>query len=179
MKYSLTEKILFFLADCEDQGEFMMQKNWLQAMLLEIPHSHKNWYFMKRYIDDRKKRKKVYTIIAGFKRRGYLQRKKFSNSYGYILTPKAKTKISRLNSKDVSIKKLPPDQQLMVFFDIPESLRSSRDTLRKFLKEFGFEQLQKSIWISSYEATSEIKKFLNELRISEYVQLLIVRPITH
>ncbi len=38
----------------------------------------------------------------------------------------------------------------VLIFDIPEKIRSKRDFLRNELKDFGFYQLQRSVWVYPY-----------------------------
>jgi hypothetical protein len=53
----------------------------------------------------------------------------------------------------------------IVFFDIPEKRRSERNILREKLKELGFEELQKSVFIHPFPCLNEINF------ITEYFQL--------
>lgn len=57
----------------------------------------------------------------------------------------------------------------LVVFDIPEKRRTARDLLRIRLKEWGFRQLQKSIWICKKDCTQVIRKFIADLGIGEWV----------
>ncbi len=45
----------------------------------------------------------------------------------------------------------------LIIFDIPEKARIKRDAFRGKLKELGFYQLQKSIWVFPYPCEKEVK----------------------
>jgi len=60
----------------------------------------------------------------------------------------------------------------IVAFDIPETHKLTRDILRRRLKEFGFKQLQKSIWISKTDCTDLLREYIKDLRISKWVSVL-------
>lgn len=128
-----------------------------------------------KYLDNKERKRKLYFAFCALKRRQFLQRKIFGNAHGYILTPKGIAKISRLKTKLRKKKKLPKDQWLMVFFDIPEKIRRTRDIFRLSLKEWGFEQLQKSVWVTSYDLTKELKELIRDYNLQNYAQPLLVK----
>lgn len=83
-----------------------------------------------------------------------------------VLSKKGRQKVSRLNAK-----RLKKDVYLMVAFDIPEELRAKRRRLRAFLKFRDFRQAQKSIWISPFDHSEEIKSLIDELQIGDFVDI--------
>lgn len=60
----------------------------------------------------------------------------------------------------------------LVVFDIPEKRRAARDLLRIRLKDWGFRQLQKSIWISKKNCTEVLRKFVSNLGVGEWVMVI-------
>lgn len=60
----------------------------------------------------------------------------------------------------------------IVAFDIPETHSLTRNLFRRRLKELGFKQLQKSIWISKAGCTELIRKYVKDLGISKWVSVL-------
>lgn len=60
----------------------------------------------------------------------------------------------------------------IVIFDIEEETRWRRDKFRSTLKELGFGQLQKSVWISPYDFLGDLKEFLEEYRLTDKVILI-------
>ena len=62
----------------------------------------------------------------------------------------------------------------LVLFDIPEDLKAAREALRSKLKQLGFLQFQKSVWIYPHQCEDEID-FISELfAIGRYLNLLAV-----
>ena len=58
----------------------------------------------------------------------------------------------------------------LVFFDIPEKYRWGRDSLRKKLKELGFFELQKSVFIFPYECKDEVDFIIEYYGIRKHVR---------
>ncbi len=55
-----------------------------------------------------------------------------------------------------------------VLFDVPEKSRSFRDALRYYLKNMGFFQFQKSVWIYPFECEREIAYLCEFLGIKRF-----------
>lgn len=60
----------------------------------------------------------------------------------------------------------------VVIFDIPEKQRKLRDLLRSKLKYWNFEPWQKSIWVTKINCTEELRKFIKDIGIEEWVMVL-------
>lgn len=60
----------------------------------------------------------------------------------------------------------------IVVFDIPENKRVVRDLLRSRLKSWGFVGWQKSVWASKRNVTYQLRSFLRELGISDWVLVI-------
>ncbi len=58
----------------------------------------------------------------------------------------------------------------VVFFDIPEKKRKARDALRNKLRELGFRELQKSVFVHPYSCQSEIDFIVEFFEIRPYVR---------
>lgn len=67
--------------------------------------------------------------------------------------------------------KLAKQARLMVTFDIPEENSHLRRQLRQLLREWHFEQVQKSVWISQYDYGSVLVEAIEELGLGECVQV--------
>ena len=57
----------------------------------------------------------------------------------------------------------------MIMFDVPENFRKQRDKLRKLLKEIGFKELQKSVFVGDYDMNDEIDLILKYLDLTKFV----------
>lgn len=60
----------------------------------------------------------------------------------------------------------------LVAFDIPETHSLTRNLFRRRLKEFGFKQLQKSVWISKVDCTDLIRSYVKDLGIKKWVSVI-------
>ena len=58
----------------------------------------------------------------------------------------------------------------LVVFDIPEKLRKGRDALRAKIKELGFYELQKSVFVFPYECRDEIDFIVEFFGLRKYVR---------
>ena len=126
---------------------------------------------------------------------GYRTNLNYSNLYktvrqlrikGYLETPREGRKILlKLTNKakeELILKKLLEGKSWdgkwrIVIFDIPEKQRKVRNSLRNKLREWQFEQLQKSVWVGKKDVSAEIKKFINYLNISQWVQVFVADKI--
>lgn len=61
----------------------------------------------------------------------------------------------------------------VVIFDIPEKMRLARDVLRDKLKELGFKQIQKSVWVSPYECQNEISFIGSVYGVEQYINYFV------
>ena len=62
---------------------------------------------------------------------------------------------------------------VMVIFDVPESERHVRDTLRWILSECGFTMLQKSVWITRKEVVKELCALLQGAKLDRWVRIIV------
>jgi len=60
----------------------------------------------------------------------------------------------------------------LVIFDIAEKVRIVRNWLRKKLKELGFGQLQKSVWLSPHDVLADFKEFIENNNLGKNVILV-------
>ena len=58
----------------------------------------------------------------------------------------------------------------IVFFDIPEKKRKARNALREKLRDLGFCEMQKSVFVLPYECQDEINFVVSIFNIKPYVQ---------
>lgn len=59
----------------------------------------------------------------------------------------------------------------VVIFDIPEKRRAVRDLLRCKLKAWDFRYLQKSVWASKKNCTKELRNFIKQIGIKDWVMV--------
>ena len=105
---------------------------------------------------------------------------------GFLETPKDGRKILlKLTDKgkqELILRKLLEDKNWdgkwrIVIFDIPEKHRRIRNVFRNQLRLWQFDQWQKSVWVGKKDVTSEIKKFVKNLNISDWVKIFEAKKI--
>ena len=69
---------------------------------------------------------------------------------------------------------LPKGKECMVVFDIQEKKRDLRDVLTIFLEESCFIRLQKSVWISPFDAAEKLAEIFKLLEIEKMVKVYTV-----
>lgn len=101
--------------------------------------------------------------LYGMRKRNIVHLKKTPKGLSIILTPKGKRELLKLSLRDLTVEKINPWDGLwrIVMFDIPESLRSSRDLIRIHLKRLGFIQVHKSVFINPFPCLEAIKLLRN------------------
>lgn len=130
-----------------------------------------NKYLENRSID----RSQFFDKLRYWQRKGYI--KSFvENKERYIeLTRKGLKVLKETDIERIKIKK--PEnwdgKWRIVIFDIPESQRDCRDILRTKLKQMGFLQVQRSVYIFPFECTQEIHELVNRLSIKKSVIICI------
>ena len=73
-----------------------------------------------------------------------------------------------------SLKQAPPTPRgycTLVIFDIPEDVKQARQVLRLFLKNGGFKQLQKSVWMLNRDVVTILRQFIAEHNLTAWVRV--------
>jgi len=95
-----------------------------------------------------------------------------------VLTDKGKLKALNYRFKEMKIKENSWDGKWrLVIFDIPEKLKKARDALRWKLKELGFYELQKSVFVFPYECKDEIDFIIEFFNLRKFVRYGILENI--
>ena len=174
---TLVDQLILAIAACRDQQRRLTSLNVIGSIAGD-PRLTKYQRLAHQYLRHRRERIKIQKAWHYLKRRGYLQERVLGSSTAYLLTPKGEHRRLHLEMRTDHRKSgLPRGTWLMVLFDIPESLRKRRDALRVELRVLGFEQLQKSVWVTSRDVRRELTKIIEILNLPSYVKLLIVKEL--
>lgn len=65
----------------------------------------------------------------------------------------------------------------LIVFDIPESKRRLRNTLRQKLKEWGFIYWQKSLWASKKDIAGPLRDFIKDLNLEDWVLVVVTNDV--
>ena len=135
-------------------------------------------------IDGRRRRLSQWEIERALERLlngEYLKRQGPHNNLSISLTPKGKDRLHRIELKNAVIKK--PKQWdnrwRLVFFDIPQNKHKQRDVIRRKLRELGFLQIQKSVYLHPYECYEIIQAIQNFYRIKPHFHYAVIEKIEH
>jgi len=110
----------------------------------------------------------------------YMDRQDWINTSGrgeklkLKVTNKGLVRLEKLSFKHLS---LPKGQKWdgkwrIVTFDIPESKRRARDALRRLLKELGFSQLHKSVWVTPIPCRRQVLKIKKLYGVRNHISLI-------
>lgn len=103
------------------------------------------------------------------------EKKNSDGSFTFMLSDKGRMKALTYHFATLKIKDRQWDKKWhMVFFDVPEKHRWGRDALRKKLKELGFYELQKSIFIFPHDCEDEIDFIIEYYGMRKYVRFAVI-----
>ncbi len=92
-----------------------------------------------------------------------------------ILTDKGKEKALTYDIEKMEIKKPKKwdDKWRIVLFDIPERTRKTRDAFRYHLKQLGFYEFQKSVFVHPYDCQDEIEYLIEFYNARRFIRFII------
>lgn len=125
-------------------------------------------------------KKKIYDSFYNLKRRGDIQIEKQKGQIYISLTKKGKKKAGWLQIDELRIKKPKKwdKKWRIVMFDIVHLKKLHRDAFRGKLKELGFQQLQKSVWVSPFRCKDEIDLLRDFFGLTEKdIRLIVAKEI--
>ena len=125
-------------------------------------------------------KKQVVRSINGLKNGKFLQIKKKGGVFEVQLTKKGREKFKEIQLQDLQIIKPPrwDGKWRVLVFDIPEnSRRYAREVLRSKVKQWGFYQLQKSVWVCPWPCEDEIRLAAELYAIAPFVNIIIAEKI--
>jgi len=94
------------------------------------------------------------------------------------LTEKGELRALNIQLKNLKNRKVKWDGKWrMVSFDVPERLKKGRDALRYKLKEIGFRELQKSVFVFPYHCEKEISLLIKLFNLKKYVRFGVLESL--
>jgi len=131
----IVRELITLFKNVSDIAEPLFQNK--AKKVLELLGVSEKSYHLKSYLDSRLK-----SLVDG----GYIVRQ----SGKLVLTGKGDIKLKLFENGKIR-NRLWDGRWRVVMFDVYESRRNIRDKFRSQLKEYGFVQLQRSVWIYPYE----------------------------
>ncbi|MEW5907998.1 MAG: hypothetical protein AB1643_02365 [Patescibacteria group bacterium] len=128
-----------------------------------------------------KKRKLLRIVKEFYEDRLINYQEKEDGTVYVVLTKDGQKKALEYKLDELKIKKPDVWDRLwrIVIFDIPEKKKLGREALRNKLKELGFKELQKSVFVFPYECENEIDFICEVFELRSYVRLLKVKSFTN
>ncbi|OGI67927.1 hypothetical protein A2738_03715 [Candidatus Nomurabacteria bacterium RIFCSPHIGHO2_01_FULL_42_15] len=123
--------------------------------------------------------------MAGYfsklRRQKLIEIKKSGKYHKIFLTENGREIFLRFNYDELKIKnpKIWDRNFRVIVFDIPETKRVARDSLREKMKELGFVKFNDSVWVYPYPCQKEIDFIANYWEIGRYVHFILARDITN
>ncbi|MFH1252875.1 MAG: CRISPR-associated endonuclease Cas2 [Candidatus Uhrbacteria bacterium] len=90
----------------------------------------------------------------------------------FYLTEKGLIEFLKLELTQTDL--LPSGKECMVVFDIPEVKKEIREALRIFLEDSCFIRLQKSVWISQFDAANLLAEIFCLIGLDKWIKVFIV-----
>lgn len=147
----------------------MVLPNLLIALDKPINHYMKS-------LDKRARERELRRIISYMKTSSLLSG---DYEHGLVITNKGRRRLSdadfdrlRIEPKSVWDKKW-----RLVFYDIPEKYKSGRDAIAVKLRELGFYQLQRSVWVLPLPCRDIVEKVAVHYKVDKYVSLIEANKI--
>ncbi|MEK7516525.1 MAG: hypothetical protein AAB562_02920 [Patescibacteria group bacterium] len=128
------------------------------------PGAYRVWKFYKEQAINRRH-------LYAAKRSKLIETRKAGERMMIRLTDKGYRKVLRAELRDT--KKRCPDGICLVTFDIPESQKTARDTLRRLLRECGFKQLHRSVWFTENDAVAPFCAFVRANNLTPWVYVFV------
>lgn len=126
-------------------------------------------------------RKKIRRAISDLEKRDLIKIEKRDDETLVYLEEKGEIKVAKYSLKllfDFKRKRQKWDGSwFLVFFDVPEAQRTKRDYLREFLKELGFYQYQKSVYLFPYKCEKEVNFIKEIVEAGKYMKYAIAQRI--
>lgn len=116
------------------------------------------------------KRQKLVEIVADFGGKTKIK-----------LTNKGRERLVEFSFDTLEIRKPKrwDEKWRIVIFDIPDRFKLAREALRAKIRELGFRQLQKSVWIHPFECEDEVLFIAEAFGVEKYVEIITAEKLLH
>ena len=125
---------------------------------------------------ERKKlqKKKVRRVLYNLQKKRLVALKEINGELWVTFKEEGKKLLLKYKFDELKIKKPSrwDKKWRLVIFDIPEKKRLARDVLREKLRQLGFFQLQKSVFVHPFECQREIELIARFYEIEPYVYFI-------
>jgi CRISPR-associated endonuclease Cas2 len=127
------------------------------------------------------KKKSCSSIVSRLKKDGliYLEKQK-NGSVKVLLTERGYQYVRDFSYRPIIKKPTLWDRKWrVVVFDIEVAKKREREMFRKEIKDMGFRQVQKSVWVHPYKCEDEVLFLAKQLHIDTSIEILTVNRMLH
>lgn len=161
VKHTFTNELLMTMAmELHDLGQHFLDVKYLRRAMY-LPYQMKQAHRRRQY--EQRLRQSLYNL----QKQGCVTKKEDGGKLIVTLTDKGRTRILHAQLKEAP--QHPTGTCTLVFFDIPERIRTTRMLFRRFLKSGGFYLWQQSVWACDRDTLSIIDSFAKAHKISHWV----------
>jgi DNA-binding transcriptional regulator PaaX len=129
---------------------------------------------------ERYKDRQIYHAFTNLKRNKFIEYVSDKSGVTTVrITRKGESKLKSFEIDTLEIKKPSKwdGKWRVVMFDLPIQYKKIRDSLRFKIKQIGFKQLQKSVWIYPYPCTDEILFIVDYYKVGKYIEIITADEI--
>ena len=170
MKFPFTEQFLWdvyrAMEGLNDFHRTLVPRGMREAMNPELRQ-------LRRKYEKRRSTQQFSKLVYDLKRRGVIK----VQGEGVLLTVKGREEALRIRWKLTESQKRNDGKMVMVMYDLPEKQRKMRDIFRSVLVSLGYQEFQKSIWVSKKKVEHETEEAIREYDLWTYVRLFIIEEI--
>lgn len=148
----------------------------LVDLIIAMLESGKSSYQFHRILRERKfnryKKESVRVALSRLSQKGYVE----NSPKGWLITQKGREYYKHIHMfnyiSSPFVKNSP--QTILIAFDIKESDKVVRNWIRNQIKIFGYEQLQKSVWVGPGPIPKSFIEKLQAFGVRKYVEIFTI-----
>ena len=127
-------------------------------------------YFAK--LDERERQRELQRAIAYMKHYRLITE---NYEHGLAISSKAKDRLIKSNIREIAIKtpKKWDRKWRIIFFDIPEPRKSSRDAFAAKIRSLGFKVMQRSVFVHPFSCREQVKTIAEYYGVARYVTYIV------
>lgn len=130
----------------------------------------------------RLEQKRFYSLLAKLRVEGFIRKRGIGLAAAWHLTAHGLQKLLRQPAQQGRHPEIPRNiyqkkkisDKIIIIFDIPESLKHYRNWIRHQLRSLGFDMLQKSVWVGTYQIPADFIHDLRECNVLRYIHIFKV-----
>lgn len=115
------------------------------------------------------KKQSINNVIFKLNKNGYIQK---DENY-ILLLPRGRKYVENKKVRLVTFESPFENKavrNLLVMFDIPEAQKAEREWFRFHLREFGYEMIQRSVWVGPSPLPKEFLDYLRQIRLKNCIK---------